>query len=630
MQLLARGRFATLGRALALVVGVVMTVCALAVAAPAQAHEPWGAYAWGVNAQGELGTGAEGPEECSGSSASESRESCSTLPIAVTGASGITATVGGGGLGANEGQALALLEGGTVVAWGSNDNGQLGDGTESGPEQCAYGEAKRLKSPCSRKPVSVTGPTEVAAAAAGGKHSVALLQSGKVEEWGELATGGTSDVPVAVAGVSGATAIAAGDSVSLAVVEHGRVLAWGERVGDGSTGSSSTPVLVCAVGTIGECPTGPYLEGVTAVAASYAHRLALLSDGSVVAWGENSGGELGDGTTTESTVPVDVSGLSDVTAISAGGLGESAGAAFSLALLSNHSVKAWGENFEGELGDGSKTGPETCGTVPQPCAKTPVSVEGLANVTAIAAHGRSALALLATGHVMAWGSNEYGTLGTGTATGPEPCGYLTEGSCSTKPVEVSDLNDVKGIGKGDDFALAFGPTLPVVTGVSPDEPKRNGATHVTITGSEFEEALAVKFGSTEAASFTVNPSSNGTIIEAVAPAGTGTVDVTVTTPAGTSATSEADKYYYSRPVVKKLSPRKGPEVGGTKVTITGTGFTGATAVKFGTSNAGYTVKSETEIEAVSPAHARGRVDVTVTVGSSGTSAITRKDRFHYT
>ncbi len=88
------------------------------------------------------------------------------------------------------------------------------------------------------------------------------------------------------------------------------------------------------------------LNGVTAIAAGLGHSLALLSNGTVMAWGSNEYGELGDRTKTESDVPVAVSGLSGVTAIAAGGI-------HSLALLSNGTVMAWGSNVFGELGDGT-------------------------------------------------------------------------------------------------------------------------------------------------------------------------------------------------------------------------------------------------------------------------------------
>ena len=200
-------------------------------------------------------------------------------------------------------------------------------------------------------------------------------------------------------------------------------------------------------------------------------------------------------------------------------------------------------------------------------------------------------------------------------------------ACSRTPVAVSTLVDAKGIGAGGFHSLAFGPPPPTVAAISPQQGKKTGAgTKVTITGADFEEANAVKFGTTAAASFTVN--SEGSITT-VAPPGKGVVDVTVTTPAGTSPTSPADMFYYERPAVKKLSPRKGSEPGGTEVAITGVNFTGATVVKFGATEAkSFKVNSASSITAASPARAKGTVDVTVTT-PNGTSAVTKKDRFHY-
>jgi hypothetical protein len=150
---------------------------------------------------------------------------------------------------------------------------------------------------------------------------------------------------------------------------------------------------------------------------------------------------------------------------------------------------------------------------------------------------------------------------------------------------------------------------------------------VTLTGTGFSGATEVRFGSTNATSFTVN---SATSITVVSPAGTGTVDVTVTTPAGTSPISSADQFTYG-PTVTKVEPSQGPRGGGTTVTITGTGFTGATAVKFGSTSATtFTVNSATSITAVSPKVKRaGTIDVTVTT-PAGTSPTSSADQFTYT
>jgi hypothetical protein len=180
---------------------------------------------------------------------------------------------------------------------------------------------------------------------------------------------------------------------------------------------------------------------------------------------------------------------------------------------------------------------------------------------------------------------------------------------------------------GGKFPVSVVETLqPGVSGVSPASSPAGGGTPVTITGHDFTGATAVKFGSTAAQSFTVNSDSS---ITAVAPAGTGAVDVTVTTPGGQSPTSQADMFAYIPPTVSSISPARGARTGGTKVTISGHDFTGATAVQFGGSAAkSFTVNSDTSITAVSPKAPVGTIDITVSIGNSQ-SATSSSDRFTY-
>jgi IPT/TIG domain len=171
---------------------------------------------------------------------------------------------------------------------------------------------------------------------------------------------------------------------------------------------------------------------------------------------------------------------------------------------------------------------------------------------------------------------------------------------------------------------------PTVTGISPSSGPLAGGTSVTITGTDLLGASAVYFGTTLATSFNVTSS---TSITAVSPQGTslGPVDVTVTTPAGTSPVNQpADQFtYLAAPAVLGISPSSGPSAGGTTVTITGTSFTGASSVAFGTTPAvSFSVVSSTTITAVSPPGA-GTVDVIVTT-PSGTSTLSPADQFTYT
>ncbi|HZD60824.1 MAG TPA: RCC1 repeat-containing protein, partial [Anaerolineae bacterium] len=163
--------------------------------------------------------------------------------------------------------------------------------------------------------------------------------------------------------------IAAGARHSLALKSDGTVLAWGRndygQLGNETTTSSSTPVQVSG------------LTNVTTVTAGWWHSLALELDGTVWAWGDNRYGQLGNETTTSSSKPVQVSNLSGVVAIS------SCLGAHSLALKSDGTVWAWGGNWYGQLGDGTTTMYKT----------TPVQVSGLSGVVAIAAGGEHSLAL---------------------------------------------------------------------------------------------------------------------------------------------------------------------------------------------------------------------------------------------
>ena len=203
-----------------------------------------------------------------------------------------------------------------------------------------------------------------------------------------------------------------------------------------------------------------------------------------------------------------------------------------------------------------------------------------------------------------------------TATSPAGTG--------TVDVTVTTAGGTSATSSSDHYSYIAAPS---VTGISPTGGLAAGGTSVTITGTGFTGSTAVDFGSTAATSYTVD---SATQITATSPAGTGTVDVTVTTAGGTSAASSADHYsYMAAPSVTGISPADGPAAGGTSVTIIGTGFTGATAVDFGSTAAtSYTVDSATQITATSPA-GTGTVDVTVTT-AVGTSAASSAQYFYVT
>jgi PKD repeat protein len=197
------------------------------------------------------------------------------------------------------------------------------------------------------------------------------------------------------------------------------------------------------------------------------------------------------------------------------------------------------------------------------------------------------------------------------------------GTIGSKDVFVRN-NDGQGALKAGGFTYVAAPT---VTGISPVNGPATGGTTVTITGTALTGATAVRFGTTPGTILT----NTATTITVTSPAHTaGVVDVTVTTPGGTSAHVAGDRFTYiapPRPTVSSLSPATGHITGGTLVTVTGTGFTGATVVKFGTTaGTSLTVNSDTQITVLSPPLAAGVVDVTVTT-PGGTSPVKSIDQF---
>jgi alpha-tubulin suppressor-like RCC1 family protein len=293
-----------------------------------------------------------------------------------------------------------------------------------------------LGAPASRAALAVAmamalaaGPAATAASAASRPATAATAPITAVA-WGDNSAGelgdGTlagSDVPEAVSSLTGVTAVAAGGRHDVALLSGGTVEAWGDDT-FGQLGDG-----IASANGDSEAPVQvPGLSSVTAVAAGEEHSLALQSNGTVLAWGDNQQGQLGDGGTTNSSMPVLVSGLTGVKAIAAGSL-------FSLALLKNGTVMAWGDNEEGQLGNGT-----------QPDSDVPVPVTGLSGVTAIAGGGQFALALLSNGTAMSWGDNESDQLGDGQDVSVQ--------SSSTTPVAVSGLTGAVALAAGSQFALA--------------------------------------------------------------------------------------------------------------------------------------------------------------------------------
>jgi alpha-tubulin suppressor-like RCC1 family protein len=328
------------------------------------------------------------------------------------------------------GNHACVLASGGVRCWGNNAYGGLGDGTTT----------SRLA------PVAVSGLTSgIAAISVGSAHTCAVTTGGGAKCWGLNGAGELGDgtrtirlTPVNVSGLSsGVSAIAASVNDTCALTTGGGVMCWGDnslgQLGDGTETSRLTPVSVsdltsgvtaivaavddtCALTTAGivKCwghgwgvdsltPASVLglTGGVTAISMRAGDLCALTTGGGVKCLGYNRLGQLGDGTTTSRTHPVDVVGLtSGVTAISAGGVG-------TCAVTTAGGMKCWGDNSRGELGDGTTR-----------MRLTPVNVVGLASgVTAISSGGTHTCALTSAGRAMCWGRNTDGVLGDGTRSG---------------------------------------------------------------------------------------------------------------------------------------------------------------------------------------------------------------------
>jgi alpha-tubulin suppressor-like RCC1 family protein len=302
-------------------------------------------------------------------------------PVDVSGmTSGVVAVAAGSG-----GHSCALSSGGGVKCWGWNINGQLGDG----------GTTSRLT------PADVTGLTSgVDTISAGRAHTCAITSAGGLKCWGANGSGRLGDnttddrwAPVDVSGMtSGVTAVSGGDFHTCGVVAGG-AKCWGAnangRLGNGTETTSHVPIAVSDLSS-----------GVTDISAGVYHSCAV-ANGAAMCWGYNLYGQLGDDSTTERWEPVAVSGLtSGIVAVSAGEL-------HTCALTSTGGVKCWGDDYSGQLGDAT--------VHPGDFSDVPVDVAGLTSgVTAISAGRYHSCAKLASGGAKCWGDNFYGQLGDGT------------------------------------------------------------------------------------------------------------------------------------------------------------------------------------------------------------------------
>ncbi len=377
---------------------------------------------------------------------------------------------------------IPTLSQNSVWAWGGNCSGQLGCANEADCPGSSWGDWGG--------PIELSAISNISTISAGFGHSLVNGQDGMVWAWGnncsgQLGTDNTTstDYPVQVLNLKEVIAVACGNYGSVGLKTDGTVWQWG------FFGTDPCPDCGCPDGF--KIPTKVAgLSNVIAVSAGNFHAVALKNDGTVWAWGANYGGQLGDGTTIDREIPVQVVGLENIIAITFcralrndGTVWRWGGCCFpaqqmadlyditaissgthSLAIKNDGTLWAWGNTRTGQWGDG---------TTPRPDVR--VHFLNLPPVFAASAGDSFSVAATGDGKVWAWGANFWGQLGDGTTNE------------SHVPIQVSNVNDVTKLSAGWVHTLALQTTPPVINSIK----KIKDPFRVKICGASFHNNLKI-------------------------------------------------------------------------------------------------------------------------------------------
>jgi len=376
-------------------------------------------WCWGKNDRGQLGT-SQLLGQCDG-------QDCSRLPLQVA------SITDAASIAAGYTHTCVLTSAGASWCWGSNSHGQLGDGSLVDRSL----------------PVLVSGLGAATHLDAGWNHSCARLADASFRCWGSIVNGrlGTghvaeSWVPVPVGLTTDASTLTADYRIGCGTLADGTARCWGNnlygQLGDGTTHDSSLAKEVVGLGGVTSISSS---SSVPSMSWKQHHTCAGLLDGSAWCWGVNAWGQLGDGQSHQvcigghdcSILPVQVTGLSGVTAVATGGN-------HTCAVLDDGTVWCWGNNFSNQLGDNQSHVMCYDG---HDCSPVPVQVLGLTGVTDLSAGYVHTCALRNDGTLWCWGSNSFGALGDGTTTS------------SGVPVQVVGIQDGVAITAGGAHTCAI-------------------------------------------------------------------------------------------------------------------------------------------------------------------------------